>query len=208
MCSGKPDATYRIGITGGIATGKTTVSHYLNRHYQIPVLDADLYAREAVQLGSVIWRAIADHFGPGILQLDGQVNRKQLGELVFNNPQERCWLEHQIHPYVGDRLKQEVARLPPGMIVVLAIPLLFEAQLTDLVQEIWVVFCTPEQQLARLMDRNHLKQDQALARINSQMSLAAKCDRADVVLDNTGTLATLYQQIDQVLGSRLGLGLA
>lgn len=184
-----------IGLTGGISTGKSTVSQYLATEYHLPILDADIYAREAVQLGSPILNAIAQRYGTNILQADGTLNRQQLARIIFNSPTEKQWLEAQIHPYVRDRFEQEINKLSVP-IVVLVIPLLFEAEMTALVTEIWVVSCSLQQQIVRLMQRDNLTAEQAKARINSQMPLSEKCDRADVVLDNSSTLADLRQQLD------------
>jgi dephospho-CoA kinase len=186
----------RIGLTGGIATGKSTVADYLAQTYHLPVLDADIYARDAVAIGSPILDAIAQRYGEAILQADGQLNRSKLGEIVFNHGLERKWLEGQIHPYVRDRLQQDWRSLDTQL-AILAIPLLFEAQMLDLVDRVWVVYTTPSQQLERLLARDpHLSDSQAQARVESQMSLAEKIARADEVLNNTTTIALLLKQID------------
>lgn len=186
-----------IGLTGGIATGKTTVSDYLAAHYGLPVLDADQLARSAVEPGSPLLPAIAQRFGAEVIGADGLLDRPRLGEIVFQQPAERQWLEAQIHPIVRAQLLAGIAaHQGRSNSIVLAIPLLFEAQMTDLVTEIWVVSCEPTQQLHRLMARNHLTVDQAQARINSQWPLAQKMARADVVLHNQGTLLELFQQVD------------
>ncbi len=184
-----------IGLTGGIATGKTTVSNYLAHRYQLPVLDADIYAREAVQVGSPIHSKICDRYGSGVQLPDGTLNRKRLGEIVFSNPAQRQWLEQQIHPYVRDRFQSELNTLVAPTIV-LVVPLLFEAEMTDLATEIWVVSCSPEQQLRRMIERDRLSLEQAQARINSQLPLAEKVARADVVLDNSSTPEALLKQVD------------
>jgi dephospho-CoA kinase len=191
----------KIGLTGGISTGKTTVSNYLANTYHLPILDADIYAREAVQIGSPILNKIAQRYGTEILLPDGALNRQKLGEIVFRDNEERIWLEQQIHPYVRQRFAEAMNQLPSNSTVVLVIPLLFEAKLTGLVTEIWVVFVDEQQQIERLMQRNNLTLEQAKARISSQMSLAQKCQKADVILDNSGSLSYLYQQIDAALTS-------
>lgn len=188
-----------IGLTGGISTGKSTVSDYLASSYKLPILDADVYAREAVQPGSPPLEEIVKRYGEGMLLADGTLNRRELGNIVFSNSDERLWLEQQIHPYVRDRMNSALLSLSQNPIIVLSIPLLFEANLTNLVTEIWVVYCSPEQQTARLMQRNNLTLDEAKARINSQMSLEEKCDRADIVLDNSSTLEALFKQVDAAL---------
>jgi dephospho-CoA kinase len=193
----------RLGLTGGIATGKSTVTNYLETVHHCPVLDADLYARQAVERGSEVLQRIAQRYGDRILQVDGCLDRQQLGEIVFANPIERHWLEQQIHPWVRQRFEQSLQELPASQfsIVVLAIPLLFEAQMTDLVTEIWVVTCARSQQLERLRQRDRLSVEQAEARIQSQWPLEEKVKRADVVLANTSTRDDLYVQIDQAIAN-------
>jgi dephospho-CoA kinase len=187
-----------IGLTGGISTGKSTVAQYLATQYNLPILDADIYAREAVQIGSPILAAIAQRYGSNILLADGTLNRPQLARIIFNHPEEKEWVEAQIHPYVRDRFDQEIDRLSVPT-VVLVIPLLFEAGMTNLVTEIWVVACSHQQQIERLIERDNLTLEQAQARINSQMPLLEKCDRSDVVLDNSSTLEALKQQVNSAL---------
>jgi len=187
-----------IGLTGGIGCGKTTVSDYLASAYQLPVLDADIYAREAVQLGSPVLNRITERYGSGIQLPDGTLNRKRLGEIVFSNPTERQWLEQQIHPYVRSRFHSELARLVAPT-VVLVIPLLIEAGMTDLVTEVWVVSCSPEQQLQRIRERDRLSLEHAQARLNSQLPIEQKVARADVVLNNSSTREALLKEVDLAL---------
>ena len=189
-----------IGLTGGIGTGKTTVSNYLANRYHLPVLDADIYAREAVQLGSPVLSKICDRYSLDVLLPDGTLNRQRLGEIVFNNSTEREWLEQQIHPYVRDRFHSELNTLDAPT-VVLVVPLLFEAGMTDLVSEIWVVSCSSEQQIERMMERDRLSLEHAQARLNSQLPIQDKIARAHVVLDNSSTLDALLKQVDVALGS-------
>jgi len=187
-----------IGLTGGIATGKTTVANYLASAYNLPILDADIYAREAVSVGSPILLEIAQRYGKEILLADGNLNRQKLGEIIFNNQEERNWVEGLIHPYVGDRFLEEIA-VSSAETLVLVVPLLFEAGMTHLVTEIWVVSCSEQQQLERLMRRNNLTLEQAQARIISQMPITEKIASADVVLDNSSTLEVLLKQIDTAI---------
>jgi len=187
-----------IGITGGLATGKTTVSQYLEEKYSLPILDADLYAREAVQKGSEILAKIVAHYGSGILQTDGELNRLKLGEIIFNQPQEKEWLESLIHPYVRKRFEEEIKACSSN-IIFLVIPLLFEAKMTDLVSIIWLIFCPYKEQIKRLQQRNNLSAAQAQQRIASQWSLDVKKKLADLVIENTGDLTYLYQQVDEAI---------
>lgn len=189
-----------IGLTGGIATGKTTVTNYLASAYKLPILDADIYAREAVSLGSPILAAIAGRYGEQILLPDGSLNRQRLGEIIFNRQDERNWIDNLIHPDVRDRFLRAITQSSLQTLV-LVVPLLFEAGMTDLVTEIWVVCCNQEQQIQRLIQRNHLTREQAQARINSQLPIEEKVPHADVVLDNSSTLEVLLKQVDVALKS-------
>jgi dephospho-CoA kinase len=193
-----------IGLTGGIAMGKTLISDYLAKTHHLPVLDTDLYARDAVMPGTAVLEAITDRYGSGILLPNGMLNRQRLGEIIFNSSAERLWVEQCIHPYVRDRLVEAVhtpplndaARCP---IVVMVIPLLFEARMTDLVTEIWVVNCPKELQIRRLMERDRLSLGEAQIRIDSQMPIEKKIAYADVVLDNSSTPEELFRQIEEHL---------
>ncbi len=187
-----------IGLTGGIGTGKTTVSNYLADKYHLPVLDADIYAREAVAKTSPILQTIFARYGDRVKASDNSLNRSALGEIIFNNSPERRWVEQQIHPFVRDRFTFELQNTKKDTII-LAIPLLFEANLTDIVTEIWVVSCDRSLQIARLQQRNSLTSQEAHARIASQFPLSEKIAKADVVLTNNADLKHLYAQVDRAI---------
>ena len=189
-----------IGITGGIGTGKSTVTNYLQTNYHLPVWDADLYARSAVAPNSPILRAISQRYPADILQPDGTLDRRHLGAIIFSDISERQWLETQIHPYVRNCLETEINFLSSDSTAVLSIPLLFEANMTDLVTEIWVVSCDRATQISRIVARDQLDRSAAEIRIDSQMPLTEKIARADITLDNSTTLAELEHQIDQAMG--------
>jgi len=189
-----------IGLTGGIATGKSTVSNYLRDKYCIPVFDADIFARDAVKVDSPIFASIIERYGSDILLDNNTLNRSKLGTIIFNDIREKEWLESQIHPFVYNCFRSLIPTLTEE-INIFTIPLLFEANMTDLVSEIWVVTCDYEQQLTRLQSRNNLSKKDAIARINSQMSLTEKVQLAEVVIDNNGNLTHLTAQIDRIMSS-------
>ena len=189
-----------IGITGGIASGKTTVAHLL-MEWGIPVADADVLAREAVRPGTKALRQISDRYGTSILDDLGQLDRQKLGEIVFERPEERRWLEKKIHPFVRLQLELFITQLPEQSTAAIVVPLLFESGMTELVTEIWTVTCSPKQQLDRLMQRNHLSVEQAQARIDSQWPLSEKASLSHVEIDNSGTLPETYRQTIQALNS-------
>jgi dephospho-CoA kinase len=196
-----------IGLTGGIAMGKTLVSQYLSNTFRLPILDADIYAREAVLPDGSVLQSIVDRYGSGVLLPDGSLNRQRLGEIIFSSPAERLWVEQCIHPYVRDRLVQALNTPPLNNpqqhpIIVMVVPLLFEARMTDLVTETWVVTCSKTQQRERLISRDRLTLEQAQARIDSQMEISKKTIQADVVLDNSSTPEALYRQVDRHIAPR------
>jgi dephospho-CoA kinase len=204
LSSNLPQAQRIIGLTGGIATGKSTVAEILTQTYGLPVLDTDVLARAAVAPGSGILAQIFDRFGDTVQQTDGSLNRAALGDIIFTHPSERQWLEAQIHPYVRQQLilQATVHKDDPGLVMV--VPLLFEAKMTDLVTEIWVVTCSPELEIQRIMTRDHLSLAQAQARIASQMPLAEKVQQADVVIENQGSREALVQLVSQAWESGSG----
>jgi dephospho-CoA kinase len=198
-----------IGLTGGIGMGKTTVSDYLRDRHHLPILDADIYAREAVDVGSPLLSDIADRYGTCVLFPSGHLDRRRLGDIVFGSVAERTWIERQIHPFVRQRIQQDLRDLPPDRypVVVVVVPLLFEARMTDLVNEIWVVRCPPQQQMDRLIQRelsrvsegDRVDLEQIQARISSQLAVERKVDQAHVVLENASSLEDLQAQVDRAL---------
>ncbi len=189
-----------IGLTGGIASGKSLVSSFL-RELGAVVIDADLIAREVVAPGQPALAMIVEAFGPGILRPDGSLDRKALGALVFADPDLRKKLEEITHPFIIARIKEELARLAescPDGVVVLDAPLLFEAGLEGLVDEVWVVYVDAATQLARLMSRDGLTRAEAEQRLAAQIPLAEKARRADRVIDNSGTPEATRAQVNRL----------
>jgi dephospho-CoA kinase len=191
----------RLGLTGGIASGKSTVARWLEQQ-GLPVLDADVYAREALAPGSAAAAAVLERYGEAVQARGsdpgaGALDRVALGQIVFREPRERQWLEQLVHPRVRQRFEAELSRLESAPAVVLVIPLLFEAGLEGLCSEIWLVDCEPEQQLERLMQRDGLNQEGAQARINAQWPLERKRALADRVIDNRGGFADLQATLNR-----------
>jgi dephospho-CoA kinase len=194
-----PVAQRRIGLTGGIATGKSSAARLLEQHHGLPVLDADLYARQALEPGQPATEAVLERFGPGVVSSGGVVDRRALGAIVFNNQDERRWLEQQVHPIVRQRFDQELVQLDTNPAVVLMIPLLFESGLEALCSETWLVDCDESQQLQRLMARDQLNEAEAQARMDAQWPLARKRPLADVLISNRGDAAALNAQLEDAL---------
>ncbi len=190
-----------VGLTGGIATGKSTVSAQL-RAAGLPIVDADLVAREVVEPGTHTLEAIKLAFGGQIIT-NGVLDRQQLGQRVFSHPAELARLNAIIQPAISAAMTDKINfwRQQKTPILILDVPLLFERgyNTQQRVDKIIVVTADAQQQLARLKARDHLDDQQARARIQSQMPLAEKVAQADYVIDNTGDAAQLQVQIQQLL---------
>ena len=189
----------RIGLTGGIASGKSSVAALLKKR-GCPVLDADLYAREALTPGTSASNAVVSRYGNRVIK-DGtsEIDRAGLASIVFNDPNERSWLEQLVHPIVQRRFDDALRALPDAPIVILMIPLLFEAGLEAWCSEIWVVRCTALQQKERLMARNNYTDTEATQRIAAQWPIDVKAQRADSVIHNIGLIDDLNDQLDALL---------
>ncbi|MGL6145929.1 MAG: dephospho-CoA kinase [Macrococcoides caseolyticum] len=187
-----------IGLTGGIASGKSTVANYLKEN-GFAVIDADIAARQAVEKGTEGLRKVAQTF-PGVLNEDGTLNRKALGTIIFNDKAQRDSLNEIVHPIVRRLMDEEkTAALSEGKVVVMDIPLLYENELEHTVDEVWVVYVSYDIQKMRLMKRNELSESEADARINSQMSMDEKRDKADIVIDNCHDLDSLYKHLEALI---------
>ena len=187
-----------IGLTGGIASGKSTTSNYLKDKGYI-VLDADLYAKKIMEPGQVAYVNIVDYFGPEIVNEDRTINRKALGNLVFNNKDKLKQLNGFTHPEVKRLMREDQDKYLPDNHVFLDIPLLFENNRHEMCDLVITVYVTYENQLDRLMSRNGFTEEEAKSRIASQMDLEEKKNRSDIVFDNNGTKEALYKQIDEFL---------
>lgn len=178
------------GLTGGIATGKSTVSAIFKTCGAV-IVDADVIAREVVQKGRKAWSEIIDTFGSRILLPDGSINRPALGDIIFHDPVRQQILNHIVHPEVmaeTNRRLVEINHDSPDAVVILDVPLLFESGMDKGLSEIIVVYVPEPLQLQRLMHRNALSEDQALARIRSQIPVEEKKRRATRIIDNSGSI--------------------
>lgn len=192
---------YIIGLTGGIASGKSTVSAML-AEFGAYIIDADEIAHIVVMPNQPAWHDIVAHFGNAILLPDDTINRKILGEKIFNDKLERLCLEKITHHYIKDQVQKKIseAELLGKRIVVLDVPLLFEIGWHKMVDEIWVVYVEKEVQVSRLVARNKLTHRQAMDRIKAQMSLAEKVQQADVVIDNNLDIEHARMQVTVAWG--------
>ena len=192
-----------VGLTGGVATGKSTVAKMF-KQYGAVVIDADELVREVVTPGKPAWREIVKTFGKAILNPDHTLNRRELGAVVFRNRIKLRQLERIIHPRVAreqGRLTKQAAQNDPHAVVIYDVPLLFEVGIDKRVDKIIVVTADRETQIARLKQRNGLSRDEATRRIRSQMPLAKKIQRADHVLNGTFPRLSLRKQVGQLFSS-------
>lgn len=191
-----------IGLTGGIASGKSTVSAMFT-DMGITVIDADIEARLAVEIGEKAYDDIVSQFGKAILAEDGTINRQKLGSIIFSDEEKRNLLNSITHPAVRKRMaqKRQNAEAANEKAIVMDIPLLFESKLTGLVEKIILVYVDEETQLERLMKRNGFSEAEALSRIKSQMPLKDKVKLADAVINNGGTIEQTKKQLLDILNT-------
>lgn len=187
-----------IGLTGGIASGKSTVSNLL-KEKGFTVIDADVAARVVVEPGQPVLEKIVEVFGPDIRTAEGTLNRPALGKIVFNDEKKRKQLNNIIHPAVREWMidQKEKAITSGKKTIFLDIPLLFESNLTWMVEKTLLVYVDPKTQLKRLMKRNNYLEEEAKARIESQMPIDEKRARADDIIDNNGTIDETENQVNK-----------
>ncbi|KAG6427534.1 hypothetical protein SASPL_111780 [Salvia splendens] len=189
-----------VGLTGGIGSGKSTVSNLFKAH-GIPVVDADVVARNVLKKGTGGWRKVVAAFGNEILLPSGEVDRPKLGQIVFNDPDKRQLLNRLLAPYISTGILLEVFKLwlKGCKTITLDVPLLFEANMDKWTKPIIVVWVDPQTQLERLMSRDGTTAEEANSRINAQMPLDLKKTKADVVIDNSGSLDDLNERFREAL---------
>lgn len=192
--------SYILGLTGSIATGKSTVAK-LFLSAGIPVVDADLGARAVVLPGAPGLADIIEHFGEAYLLSDGTLDRKRLGALIFSDREKRKELDVLLKERINDWIQAEKERyISEGHnLIVLDIPLLYEGGYEDSCDAVMVVYVPEELQVQRLMSRNHLDADEAARRMQSQLSIEKKKELADFVIDNSGTIEETKKQVNDWL---------
>ncbi|MDQ0157260.1 dephospho-CoA kinase [Robertmurraya andreesenii] len=189
-----------VGLTGGIASGKSTVANLI-RSKGYTIIDADVEARLAVERGEPAYNEIVAFFGKEILLDDQQINRAKLGEIIFNDEEKRQKLNSIVHPDVRRRMlnKREEAIHKGEKLIIMDIPLLFESKLTGMVEKVLLVYVDEQTQLQRLMERNQFTEEEALARIRSQMPLKDKVPLSDAIINNNGSIEETEAQLNQIL---------
>ena len=195
---------YIIGLTGGISCGKSSIAESLRRSCKAVTLDIDTVTHWLSEPGGELFKIYVRHFGEKIITNKGFLNKKLIGEIIFNYPDERKWINSVAHPILLNYARQflvDCCEAGAGL-VILEVPLLFEAGWEHLFDEIWAVYTKRQLQIRRLMSRDRLTREEALARINAQMTREEICSRADVVIRNVKGYADNRRQIFAALRGR------
>lgn len=195
----------RIGLTGGIASGKSTASAIL-RGWGACIIDADAIAHGLMEPGGPLYEAYCAHFGTGVILPDGKLDRRRIGRIAFADPAEKRWLDETAHPVIRRAIERELERAEAAgePAVILDIPLLFETGWQEHVDESWLVDVPEPLQLARLQSRNGYSREEAKRRIAAQMPLAKKRQLADILIDNSGTEQDLAEKLRRLWQSQPG----
>ena len=179
----------RIGLTGGIASGKTTITNYIRKHKNIPILDADNLSRELIKPNTYGYKKILDYFGNKIIDnknnSEKAINRKLLRKIIFKHSESKEWIEKLLHPLIKEKMIEECCQYKNNQTLVLVIPLLFEAKFEDICTEIWLIKCPEEIQKKRLITRDEISAKEASESINLQLSFEEKRKFSDIILDNS-----------------------
>jgi len=207
-CRGRPvclpkvvgENMFVIGLTGGIASGKSTISNYLRKMGAV-IIDADILARQAVEPGEGAWQKIWRYFGSQAFNEDRTINRKKLADIVFSDPEKRQILNEIVHPEVLNKSKILIAQYQEeglAPLIILDAPLLIEAGMDKMVDEVWVIAVDQELQVKRVMERDNISREAALKRLESQMPMVEKLRYAHRVIDNNQDLAHTINQLEEI----------
>ena len=178
----------RIGLTGGIASGKSTITNYIRAHTTIPILDADNISRELIKPNTFSYKKIMTYFGNQIIDQDSSekaINKKLLKKLIFEDEKHRLFLQKLLHPLIKEKMITECNKYKDKTTIVLVIPLLFEAEFEDICTEIWLVKCPQDLQIKRLIKRDKISEKEAYKILDLQLSFEEKAQFSDVILDNS-----------------------
>ena len=188
-----------IGLTGGIASGKTAVTRHLIE-LGATVIDADVIAREVLQVNQPAYHEVVEVFGSEVLEEDGEIDRRRLGAVVFGNERARQVLNKITHPRVLHRIQEHLEEMKAAgvPVVVVSVPLLVETGMDSMMDEVWVVATAPGVQVCRLMARDGFSREEAEARLKAQLPLAEKMRHADRIIDNNGPLSQTYEQVEKM----------
>ena len=178
----------RIGLTGGIASGKSTIANYIKKYRDIPILDADQYSKELIKPQSNCYKKVLAYFGNQIIDKyspEKGINKKLLRNIIFEYEKDREWIQNLLHPLIKEKMIEGCNEYKNHEIILLVVPLLFEAKFEDICTEIWLVKCTEEQQKQRLIKRDNISEEKAHKAIKLQINTEAKTEFSDVILDNS-----------------------
>ena len=179
----------RIGLTGGIASGKTTITNYIKKYKDIPIIDADDLSRELIKPNTYEYKKILNYFGKQIIDKNNNsekvINRKLLKKIIFKHSESKEWIEKLLHPLIKERMIKKCSQYKNNQTIILVIPILFEAKFEDICTEIWLVKCPKDLQKKRLIKRDKISEKEADETINLQLSFEDKRKLADIILDNS-----------------------
>ena len=192
----------RIGLTGGIASGKSTIAKYIKEYIDIPILDADQYSKDLIKPKSNCYKKVVAYFGPQIVDQHSsgnEINRALLKKIIFEDSIHRSWIQNLLHPLIKEEMIEKCNQFEKNKILLLVIPLLFEAKFTDLCTEIWLVKCSREIQKKRLIKRDKISDNMAEKIINLQQNFEDKSKFSDVILDNSEEKMFWKQTIQKLI---------
>ena len=178
----------RIGLTGGIASGKSTITNYIRTLKKIPIIDADNLSRELMKPNSISYKKILDYFGNQIIDKyssEKAINRNLLKKIIFEDEKDREWIQKLLHPLIKEKMIEECNKYKKNEIILLVIPLLFEAKFEDICTEIWLVKCPEAHQIKRLVKRDKITEKEAYKIMHLQLSFREKAKFSDIILDNS-----------------------
>ena len=185
---------FSVGLTGGIASGKTTISN-LFADLGVPIIDTDIISRNLLAPGEQAYHQVCAHFGSEILQANGDIDRGALRKIIFSNPQQKTWLETMLHPLIFQRSHDAIVENSRARYVLVVVPLLFETNFQSLVDRILVVDCPSDQQIKRLVKRDNIDETLADSMLKQQLSNAERLKRAHDVIKNRDDDADLASQV-------------
>ena len=192
----------RIGLTGGIASGKTTITNYIKKYKNIPILDADKLSRELIKPNTYGYKKILNYFGNQIIDKhnsDKAINRKLLRNIIFKHTESKKWIEELLHPLIKEKMIEECSQYKNNQTILLVIPLLFEGKFEDICTEIWLVKCPREIQKKRLILRDKITEKEAYEAINLQISFEEKISHSDIILDNSDDQNKWINKIQEII---------
>ena len=192
----------RIGLTGGIATGKSTITDFIRINKKVPILDADYFSKQLIKPNSIGYKKILDHFGNQIIDIyspEKAINKKLLRKIIFEDEKDRKWIQDLLHPLIKEKMIEGCNEFNSDEIILLVIPLLFEAKFEDICTEIWLVKCTREQQIQRLVKRDKISAKEACKIISLQSNFNEKTKLSDVILDNSDETKLWINKIQELI---------